>query len=173
MATLAMVLSTPAMAGWTKTGDANTVFHGKGPAGFKIEGTTSALTLKDDGKTLTITVPLKDLDTGIALRNNHMREKYLEVATYPDAVLEVPMTAFKVPESGEASGDAKGKFSLHGKSKEVSFKYQVKCAAGTCSVEGSMDFNFEEFGVKVPTYLGITVKPDLNITTSFKAKKEG
>ena len=48
----------------------------------------------------------------------------------------------------------------------------ITCAAdGTCAVEGSMNVNMKDFGVNVPSYLGITVKPDVVVTSSFTVKR--
>jgi 5,10-methylene-tetrahydrofolate dehydrogenase/methenyl tetrahydrofolate cyclohydrolase len=66
--TAVLVFSGTALAGWTKTGDSVASFLGKGPAGFKIEGKTKSVDVKDDGKALTVVVSLKDLETGIDLR---------------------------------------------------------------------------------------------------------
>ena len=38
------------------------------------------------------------LDTGIDLRNKHMREKYLEVQKYPNAVLTVDRSTLHFPD---------------------------------------------------------------------------
>jgi polyisoprenoid-binding protein YceI len=168
----ALLVTSSALAGWTKVGDGAASFKGVGPAGFKIEGVTQSISLKDDGKALTVVVSLKDLTTGIELRDKHMREKYLEVGTHPEATLTVPIDAITWAEDGKSSeGSAKGTFSVHGKTKEVSFKYKIKNSGGTYAVEGEAPINFKDFDVSVPSYLGITVKPDITILSKFNAKK--
>ena len=47
--------------------------------------------------TLALTVRLDTLDTGIALRNKHMKETYLETDKFPEARLEVARAALRVP----------------------------------------------------------------------------
>ena len=170
---VAALLSTSALAGWSKVGDGTASFKGVGPAGFKIEGATSNLSLKDDGKTLTVVVNLKELNTGIELRDKHMRDKYLEVEKFPEATLAVPLDAITFAADGKSSeGSAKGTFSVHGKSKEVSFKYKMTNTGGTCAIEGEAAVNFKDFDVNVPSYMGITVKPDITVFSKFGAKKE-
>ncbi len=161
-----------ALAGWSKAGESTADFSGSGPAGFKITGKTQTVDVKDDGKALTVTVSLKDLETGIGLRDRHMRDKYLEVDKFPDATLSVPLDALKVPADGQVvEAEAKGTFSLHGQTKEVSFTYKATNAKGTFTVEGQAPINYRDFGINVPSYMGITVKPDLTVTTRFVAKK--
>lgn len=169
---LGVLVSVSAWAGWTQKGTAEVAFSGKGPGGFKLEGKTSSLTVKDDGKTLTLVVPLKDLKTGIEMRDNHMKNKYLEVEKYPDAKLEVPLDSIKAPGEGETvKASAKGTFSMHGKSKELPFNYESTCKGGSCTVNGTLKVNFFDFGVEKPGYMGITVQPDIDVKTSFTVNK--
>jgi polyisoprenoid-binding protein YceI len=167
-----LLLAATALAGLGKTGEGYAAFKGVGPAGFKIEGKTKSVDLKDDGKALTVVVNLRDLETGISLRDNHMREKYLEVEKYPEATLVVPAAQVAWPEDGKSTeGTAKGTFTVHGVSKEISFKYKIGNAGGTYTVEGEAPVNFKDHGVNVPSYMGITVKPDITIVSKFSAKK--
>ena len=87
----ALLIGVPLLVAATRlTGEPAAGFHGRGPGGFGVDGKTHQLRIEDDGTTLKITVPLAGLQTGIGLRDKHMREKYLQVDKYPDAVLEVP-----------------------------------------------------------------------------------
>ncbi|MDX2008725.1 MAG: YceI family protein [Myxococcaceae bacterium] len=167
-----LLLVSSAFAGLTKAGDGVASFKGVGPAGFKIEGKTKSVDVKDDGKAITVVVSLKDLETGISLRDSHMREKYLEVDKFPEATLVVANDQVTWPEDGKSSeGQAKGSFTVHGVTKDVSFKYKITNSGGTYAVEGEAPVNFKDHGVNVPSYMGITVKPDITILSKFNAKK--
>lgn len=169
---VSLLLAATGLAGLGKTGEGYAAFKGVGPAGFKLEGKTKSVDLKDDGKALTVVVTLKDLETGISLRDNHMREKYLEVEKYPEATLVVPSDQVTWPEDGKATeGTAKGSFTVHGVSKDLSFKFRIVNAGGTYTVEGEAPVNFKDHGVNVPSYMGITVKPDITIVAKFNARK--
>src|SRR5580698_6245660 len=82
--------TTAAEATLSSPTDAHVVFDAAGPAGLKIEGTTSDLNVAEDSGNVVITVPLANLTTGISLRDHHMRDKYLEVPKFPAAVLTIP-----------------------------------------------------------------------------------
>lgn len=165
---ITLIAASAALAGWSKSGEGSASFIGTGPAGFKMEGKSKVVDVKDDGKNLTVTVGLKELDTGIGLRDSHMRDKYIEVAKFPDATLVVPVAGLK--EDGSET-EATGTFTVHGVSKEISFKYKAVCKAGTCDVEGTAGVNLKEHGINVPSYMGITVKPDITVSVSFQVKK--
>ena len=87
---VALLLALPVPAVTQVTGEPTAGFHGRGPGGFSLEGKTHQLKVEDDGSVVKFTVPLASLETGIGLRDRHMREKYLQVDKYPDAVLELP-----------------------------------------------------------------------------------
>jgi polyisoprenoid-binding protein YceI len=159
-----------AAAKLSKTGTSSTSFKVSGPAGLPITGKTADMSIADDGTTVTITVPLANIDTGVSLRNDHTK-KALEADKFPDVKLAVARSALKFPAAGaEASGDAKGKMTLHGQTKDVTFHYAAKLDGDTYSVSGSTKVDMNDFGVTPPSYLGVTVKPDVDINTSFQAK---
>jgi polyisoprenoid-binding protein YceI len=144
-------------------------FQAAGPAGLKIEGTTSDLKVAEEGPNVTISVPLANLTTGIALRDRHMRDKYLEVPKYPEGTLTIARSALKFPANGEkAAGDASGMLKLHGQTKAVSVHYDAKAEGGAFAVQGRFHINMTDFGINVPIYLGVTVKPDVDVSASFR-----
>jgi hypothetical protein len=160
------LLGTAAWAGWTRQGEGTAAFVARGPAGLKIVGSTKSLEVVDDGKAVTVSVKLPELDTDNSLRNRHMLED-LEAARFPLASLTVPDGAVK--EGAELEG--KGLFTLHGKSKELPFKYTSRCAAGVCDVEATLDLSLKDFEIKIRSYLGITVKDEVTVSTKFQMKK--
>lgn len=167
LVTVALLLAAPALA-LQQTGPAEATFTGQGPAGFRVQGRTGALTLRERGPVVEVSVALGGLETGIALRDRHMKERYLEVHRYPDAVLEVPRAAVPLPAEGQASqGQARGRLSLHGRTREVDFRYTVRREGGTYRVEGALPLDLRDWGIDVPRYLGVTVKPGVETAVTF------
>jgi polyisoprenoid-binding protein YceI len=145
-------------------------FDAMGPAGFKLQGKTSAVSVSETGGTVRVSVGLATLDTGIELRNRHMREKYLEVQKYPNAMLVVDRSTLRLPDEGrESTGSANGTITIHGQSRPVSFTYKVHRNREAFDVTGSVRVNMNDYGIQVPSYLGITVKPDVDIVAGFVA----
>ncbi|APR84442.1 Putative secreted protein [Minicystis rosea] len=154
-----------AAAKLSKTGDSSAGFKAAGPAGLNIEGKTSDMTVADDGTTVTITVPLGNLKTGIELRDKHTKD-YLEVDKYPNAKLEVPRASLKF----DGEGDAKGKLTIHGQTKDATFHYSAKKSGDAYDIKGSTKVNMNDYGIKTPTYMGVGVKPDVDVFANFQAK---
>jgi polyisoprenoid-binding protein YceI len=167
-AALALSSSAVVLGALASPTGAHVTFEASGPAGMKIEGTTQSLNVADDGTTLSIEVPLSDLNTGISLRDHHMREKYLEVPKFPSTKLQVPRAAVKVPAAGaEVAVDVPATLTLHGQTHPVTVHYDAKGDAAGSSVTGRFRVNMNDYGITVPTYLGVTVKPDVDVTASF------
>ncbi len=162
-----MLTSSFAFAGWSQEGDGSATFDAKGTMGLKIHGVAKKVAVADDGKNLTVTVKISDVDTDNGLRNSHMAED-MEASKFPELSLTVPLDSIKLADG--SNGTAKGTFTIHGKTKEVPFKYSVACK-GSCTVDGSADLTLSDFGVKIRSYLGITVKPDISVGAKFTVKK--
>jgi polyisoprenoid-binding protein YceI len=148
--------------------DAHVAFEAAGPAGMKIEGSTSELKIDEADGNVTIDVPLANLVTGIALRDRHMREKYLEVQKFPDAVLVVTRSALKIPASGaRAEADAPGTLKLHGQVRPVTVHYDATADGDGLLVHGAVHVKMDDYGIALPSYLGVTVKPDVDVRATF------
>jgi polyisoprenoid-binding protein YceI len=166
----ALSFSLVAAAKLSTTGTPSAGFHATGPGGINIDGKTSDLKVADDGKTVTITVGLSSLDTGMELRNKHTKED-IEVDKFPTAELTVARGDLKFPAAGaESTGDAKGKLKLHGQTKDVSFHYTAKLDGDTLTVKGSTKVAVKDFGITPRSYLGISIKPDIDLSVNFQAK---
>ena len=155
-------------------GENSARFNASGPAGLAIVGTTTGVTVSDDGTTVTVAVPLATLDTGISLRNRHMREKYLDVARFPSAVLAVPRGTKKFPVAGaDMKSTAPATITIHGISQPVTIQYSARNEGGTYRVVGTAPLNINSFGIQIPSYLGITVKPEVTVEVHFAVTDSG
>jgi polyisoprenoid-binding protein YceI len=169
---LALLLALPLSAATQVTGEPTAGFHGRGPGGFSLEGKTHQLKVEDDGSILKVIVPLAGLQTGIGLRDRHMREKYLQVDKYPDAVLELPWSSVKLPADGQSiEGTAPAKMTLHGKTQDVQVKYRITRTGNRYQVTGNVPLKITDYGIDIPSYLGITVQPDVDASAAFTAER--
>ncbi len=161
-------VSVAGLAAFSGTSDARVGFQASGPAGLKIEGSTTDLKVSEEEGTLAIDVPLANLSTGIALRDQHMRERYLEVPKFPSATLLVARSALKLPEPGASvEADAPATLKMHGQSHPVTVHYDAKRDAAAVAVHGRFHVNMNDYGITVPVYLGVTVKPGVDVSAAF------
>jgi polyisoprenoid-binding protein YceI len=168
-----LCFSLAAHAKLSKIGGPDVTFTLIGPAGMKITGTGNELRVNDDGAAVKVSVPLSSMKTGISIRDKHMHEKYLQTPNYPSADLQVPRASLKIPAAGgNVAQDAGGTLTLHGKTKPVNFHYTSSRDGAKLKVQGTMHINMNDFGIEVPVYLGVTVKPDVDIVAQFDVTDE-
>ena len=157
-------------------GETNFLAVGK-PAMIKIKGHAPAAETKgriEADKIFVVSIlNLNLLDTGIELRDEHMKEKYLETRLYPEAVLTIE--GAKLPAGFEAKPLAfsdyefSGKLKLHGKEQKI---------IGTFSMNESLllvahfSIKLSEFNINIPSYLGINVTDTVAIDTKVFINKK-
>lgn len=158
----ALSWSLPAFAAMHATGPAKIVFHGIGSPGFlDIDGTTSDIAVTEDGGTLRFTVRLDTVTTGIELRDEHMKSKFLQTAQFPTADLTVARAAVTWPtELGKAeSGTVEAPFTAHGATRSVKVDYTIRKSKTGWNIRAKFPFDISGHGIEVPSYLGVTVSP--------------
>src|SRR5258708_5549828 len=105
----------------------------RGPAGLRIEGKCKDVSLEDEPSALLFKVALAPIDTGIGLRNRHLRES-LEVDKFPDATLRVMRADLKFPKEGSpVESQVTGELTLHGRSRPVPVHYRSERPDGVPS----------------------------------------
>ena len=159
-----------------QSGEINFLAVGK-PAMIKIKGVAHAPVTKAKITNNTMSVEanfaLNDLDTGIGLRDEHMKDEYLQVKKFPNALLKI--SNIVLPNGFEAKPTTikeqafEGKLTLHGKEQKV---------IGTFSLNDSLElmakFNIKltDFGIEIPNYLGVIVADTVAIDTKMNLVKK-
>lgn len=117
----------------------------------------------------TFVTKLDDFKTGIDLRDEHMKKKYLETDKHPDAVLTIE--PFSLDTSTNKEVDFKGKLSLHGVDQPVTgtAKLMVKDSGHIVVVDAAFPIKLSDFKIDIPRYSGITVAEDVNVKAHFSA----
>lgn len=115
-------------------------------ASMKIDGTTVS--------DVTVTADLRDLQSDNSFRDGRIRSEGLESDKYPEAkfVLTEPITLGAVPAAGETiKTQAKGKFTLHGVTKDVTIDLEGRYDGKQVQVVGNMPIAFDDYGVSAPS----------------------
>ena len=171
MLTAALLLGGFVHAAITSPSGSSVLLSMQGPAGLRIEGTTHELTISERDGELVFEVPLSGVDTGIGLRNRHLRG-YLDVAHFPTAELRVTRRRVQFPAPGKwAEADAPGTLTIRGVSRPCTVHYRAEGGAGgEIRVRGTTGIDMRDFGVEVPSYLGVTVEPAVSIQVDFSLR---
>jgi polyisoprenoid-binding protein YceI len=151
----------------------------------KIQGAISVdpslLSQAEGLKSITFTVDLTSLDTGIGLRNQHMRDNYLETGKYPTATFKVaqltPMSTGKVAPGSVMVFKAKGPFTLHGKTVEKTIPVSVINMGNRLRIQSQFPVQLTTYGIPRPEIVSqkladtLTVHLDLVAVPKVVAKK--
>lgn len=152
------------------------------PSAIKIRGNKGKpegkLTYDGTGVKGEINLNLSDFETGIALRDRHMKEKYLEVDKGDNKVSKLTITKISLPtEFWKAPGAQKttftGKLKLHGVEKDVTGDVDISDASKQ-SLAGIAKFTISlpDYGITIPSFSGITVAEKVDVEIKFRGKLE-
>jgi len=117
-----------------------------------------------------LAVDLRTLDTGIGLRNEHLRDKYLEVdkgSGFETATLsEIDLKGVN-PDAPEGKGSFTGVLKLHGVTKTVTGAVDVRQAGTGLHVKASFPVTLADYSIRKPRYLGVGVKDTVTVEVAF------
>ncbi len=153
-----------ALAGWTVVGEPEVGFHATGSPGFlTIEAEGKTLTLSEDDGALRFTVPMNTVKTGIELRDSHMRDTYVEVASFPEVAITLDPAAVAWPSADQkkSKGEVDGSFEAHGVSMPVRISYTAKWTSDGVRIDASFPYDVREHGIEIPSYMGVTIAPEM------------
>lgn len=149
-------------------------FHAVGkPSFLKIKGTGGKLSgnfeLEDNKVKGRFGVKMDAFTTGVSLRDQHMKEKYLETAKYAEAWIEIENidlpADFLKTKKVYSNVPFQGKLSLHGVEKPVKGTAEVDTNKDTPSVSTEFKVLVSDYQIAVPTYMGIKVADEITIKT--------
>lgn len=138
--------------------------HGEG------DGATAALKEKDQMLSGEISFQLKSLKTGIELRDDHLKNKYLEVDKYPTAILKI--SDLKLPPNLKDGFSFKGTLNLHGVDQPVEGNASVAADSKYQKLSANFNIKLSQFKIEIPSFKGITVAEEVQVKVEAPFMKE-
>lgn len=178
---LFLLISIPAFASpkWfidLNKGSGQVDFHAIGnPSAIKIHGKGESpkggLTLENGVMKGIVMFALNSLDTGMKLRNEHMKTKYLETQKYPDAKLEITSLKFAPPagDFSEVPVPFQGNLTLHGVTQPITGTAKAEKKGGKINTTANFETKISAYKIPVPSFSGITVADRVQVEVSFSA----
>lgn len=126
----------------------------------------------------TVEVPIASLRTGIDLRDEHLRSSsWLDAARFPNARFELISVsgASSLTPGAEQRLTLRGRFTLHGQTREVSARARVTLVAGaagardTVRVRARFDVRLSDYGVSIPDVVQLKVADQIAVDVSVNA----
>lgn len=123
-----------------------------------------------------VSIDLTTIDTGIALRNQHLRETYLEVGKgkgFDKAVITDVRLAGANTEAFEGRTPFTGNLLLHGVSHAVEGTADIRNDPAGRRVRAEFPLVLTDFGIAPPEYLGVGVATRILVKVQFTATRNG
>jgi polyisoprenoid-binding protein YceI len=114
-----------------------------------------------------LTVDLQKLETGIGLRDRHMKTNYLEVEKGQEFAA-ARLQDIRI-ERLEGKTSFRGVLMLHGERKEIAGVAELKPNGVGYKVDASFKMRMSDFQIPDPTYLGVGVKDEVQVRVRFTA----
>lgn len=112
-----------------------------------------------------VKLKLLSFDTGMEIRNNHMK-KHLEVEKFPET--DITLTDMK----SEGEGSFTGELNLHGVKKPITGKMVSKKDGKKVSLEYKFTVLMSDFNIHVPSFMGITMKDEVELDGTVEGELE-
>ena len=144
-------------------------FEAKTPS---LAGTVAVTTSHPAAFAGDLAVDLRSLDTGISLRNDHLRDEYLEVGKgqgFDKAVLSDIHLGDVDSETFQGRTSFTGTLLLHGTKKDISGQAEVRREGSSVRIEATLPIVLADHGIPKPQYLGVGVKSQVQVKVSFVA----
>lgn len=156
----------------------------KGHVEFLAIGKPSAIKIRGKGDDLKSEIQWKEkklsgkfifnldsLDTGIDLRTNHMKEKYLETGKFKNAEIELKLTPLVQDLCKDTvqltKAPFEGTLKLHGVEQAVKGEFDVKSEKGQGHTQVRFNLNITDYKIEIPVYLGIKVTDQVQNTVDL------
>lgn len=117
-------------------------------------------------------VDLRTLDTGIGLRNRHMREDYLETDKYPFTNFKGKITKADKAQDGMINVVAEGNMFIHGVTRPITIKGTMMPANnGGYRVKSNFEVKLPDYNIPIPQLMFLKISEVMKLNLDFFTKK--
>jgi len=112
-------------------------------------------------------VDLNSIDTGIGLRNRHMRENYLHTDKYPYASYAGKITTATPTDSSAINVETTGTFELHGVKKQVQIDGQIFPTDNGYKASAQFEVKLEDYNIERPQLMLLKIGEVMQLQIEF------
>jgi len=140
--------------------------------GFVLWSGEDLLAVKaTDSTELYFEVHLETLDTGIGLRNRHMRDNYLETKDYPYATYAGSILRANSTDSNWISIDLTGEFTVHGEPRMMELSVAALPEGDGYRVKSEFEVKLSDHGIDIPKLMFLKIDERMQLELDFYLKK--
>jgi len=118
-----------------------------------------------------IEVDLNALDTGIGLRNRHMRENYLETNRFPITHFKGKMISSTVVNDSTISIETKGRIFIHGVEQPLIVSANFIKKTDGYQIQTNFIVKLSDFQIEIPSIMFYKIDENMTIQLDFYVKE--
>ncbi len=112
-------------------------------------------------------VNLNSLDTGIGLRNRHMRENYLETDRFPITWFKGHVVRSEVTKDDTYRIQAQGNIFIHGIEKELNLEADMMVAGEGFQIHALFSVKLSDFNIEIPSIMFYKIDETMELKVEF------
>ncbi len=123
-----------------------------------------------EGTQLYLEVDLASLDTGLGLRNRHMRNNYLEVEEFPYAMFDATIERVEVASAGVFGVTAQGVLNIHGVEREMELPCDVSTRQDGYRARCTFTVLLSDFDIDIPKLMFLKLADEIRLELDFAVR---
>ena len=123
-----------------------------------------------EGTQLYLEVDLASLDTGLGLRNRHMRSNYLEVEEFPYAFFDATIERVEAVPAGGFRVTAQGVMNIHGVEREMDLPCDVSERGEGYRVRCTFNTRLSDFDIEIPKLMFLKLANEVRLDLDFTVR---
>jgi len=116
-------------------------------------------------------VDLTTVDTGIGLRNRHMRDNYLETDKYRMTNFEGRLTSVETISDNEYQVIVEGKMFIHGVTKQLQVEGKIFKTENGFHVQTNFPISLPDYNIEVPSLMFMKINEVMDLHLDFYLEK--
>ncbi|MGE5409659.1 MAG: YceI family protein [Clostridiales bacterium] len=116
-------------------------------------------------------VDLRTIDTGIGLRNRHMREDYLETDKYPMTNFKGKLIKAEKASSGGYNVTAEGDMFIHGVTRPLTINATMTPSGNGFRIKSNFEVKLSDYKIPIPQLMFLKISEIMKLQLDFFTKK--
>ncbi len=116
-------------------------------------------------------VNLDALDTGIGLRNRHMRENYLNTPVYPFAQFNGKIVSQEKLNDSRSNVVVEGEMFIHGKAHQQTITGIISKENGLYRIQSEFIVKLTDHNIPIPSLMFMRISEDMKVIVDFYVKE--
>jgi polyisoprenoid-binding protein YceI len=129
-----------------------------------------------DSITVSIAVDMASLDTGLALRDRHMRDNHLQVDRFPNGTFVggslSGLSAASLTGGGPVTGTIAGRLTLHGVERRITALFEMRLKDGGLHIVAHFPVKLADYAIPRPQMLMMKLGEIQNVTVDVTGRAQ-